>query len=95
MPFLQKKIPVVEFITAIESACRGLPEDKTSELRAKVNSVLHKSSGQKHQQNLSKEEREALEDLRKDETIKILPADKGRCAVIRIQKTTLRNTKIC
>lgn len=75
-----KELPVVDVITATEVGCRNLTPDKASELRAKVNTVLTNTKKVEH--NLNKDEFKALDDLRKDKSIKILPADKGRCAVI-------------
>ena len=37
-----EKLPVVDFITSTESACKGLASDKASELRATINSIICK-----------------------------------------------------
>ena len=74
------KAPVAEFITTTESACRNLPDREANELRSKVTSLLSKS--RKIDSNLNKEETKALERLRKDKDIRILPADKGKLVVV-------------
>ena len=51
-----------------------------SELRAKVARILKTQKPIKS--NISKEEGAAIQDLRKDKSIKILPADNGKCTVI-------------
>ena len=75
-----RKIPVVDIITETESVCGRLPEGEKHVLRAKVASIL-KNPG-RIESNVSKEELNALDDLRKDDSIEILPADKGRCVVV-------------
>ncbi|XP_072048677.1 uncharacterized protein [Amphiura filiformis] len=70
------EIPVVDIITSTESACRKLPERDASELRSKVVGLL--SRPKKLESNLSADEHKALKQLKKDQDIRILPADKGR-----------------
>ena len=77
-----KKIPVVEIVTAVESACLKLNKSDADDLRSSVNNILKKQRSPNTQSNLSKEEQRALQELRKDRNIKILPADKGRCTVL-------------
>ena len=75
-----KDLPVKEYVTVTETACRSLPPNEAEELRSRVSNILrhHRTVTP----NISKEEIQALDTLRKDKSIKILPADKGRCAVI-------------
>ena len=75
-----RKIPYVDIITETESACRRLPEGEASLLRAKVVNILEHPGHIKS--NITPEERDALPGLRQDESIIILPADKGRCVVV-------------
>ena len=77
-----KKIPVVEIVTAVESACLKLNKSDADDLRSSVNNIFKKQRSPNTQCNLSEEEQQALQDLRKDRNIKILPADKGRCTVL-------------
>ncbi|XP_072025331.1 uncharacterized protein [Amphiura filiformis] len=76
------KLPVVDIVTSTESACRKLPPGEAGELRAKVVNLVTRPNCNKIDSNLSKEEREALQQLLKDQSIQILPADKGRLVVI-------------
>ena len=48
-----------------------------NKLRSKVVNILDKRDKIK-EQNIGKQERKAIEDMKKDETIMVLPADKGR-----------------
>ena len=75
-----RKIPFVDIITETESVCGRLPEGEKHILRSKVANIL-KNPG-RLESNITKEELQALDDLRKDDTIEILPADKGRCVVV-------------
>nr|XP_054774799.1 uncharacterized protein LOC129282974 [Lytechinus pictus] len=74
------EVPVVDIITSTETACRKLNERSATELRSKVVGLL--SRPRKLEPNLNKEETEALNDLKKDKNIRVLPADKGRTVVI-------------
>ncbi len=65
---------------ATEVACRNLPEAEGTQLRSKVASVL--KSSKPPQQNVTKDERQAIKDLKKAEDIIILPADKGKSTVV-------------
>ena len=79
-----KEIPVVDIITETEYAIKRLQYDKNNsidensvaELRARVTGVL--KSAKPPKSNITKEERDALSELRKDNKITVLPADKGR-----------------
>ena len=74
------KVPVVDIITSTESACRKLRERDANELRSKVAGLL--SRPKKLDSNLSEDELKALDQLKKDQNIRILPADKGRIVVV-------------
>ena len=69
-----------EFVLATELACKKLAQPDAVQLRAKVASALHSSRPPKS--NLSKEERQAVKELKKEDSILILPADKGRATVV-------------
>ena len=73
-----RKPPVIDIVTATESACRSLNTSDANELRAKVVNILSNNT-QVKEQNVTKDEWKAIEDRRKDVTI---TADKGRVAVI-------------
>ena len=74
--------PVVEIITATESAIRSanIGDSKASELRHAVNNILSQSKQVKP--NVTKAEQQAIKDLKSDKSIAIVPADKGRCTVL-------------
>ncbi len=75
-----KKLPYKELVTTTEVACRYLPPNEASEVRAKALNILSKP--RRLDNNLSQDEVKALSSLRDDKSIKILPADKGQCAVV-------------
>lgn len=76
-----KEILTEEIITATEMACKNLDELKAASLRSEVaRSVKRKKKFKKR--NVPYEELKALQELKKDADIMILPADKGRATVI-------------
>ena len=70
------KVPVIKILTETEAAASRLPACEGSLLRAKVATLLEKPVTPKS--NITVHEREALRNLRLDNSIQILPADKGR-----------------
>ncbi len=77
---LNNDIFVVDLITSVETACHKLDKTSANQVRAECVKVIGSSHPPKS--NLTKGERKAMQDLRKDKNITILPADKGRCTVI-------------
>jgi len=73
-------IPTDEYIVATEQVCKFLREEESHQIWAKAAGLLH--SVEPPQSNLSKGERQALENLAKNKYITILPADKGKATVI-------------
>ena len=73
-------VPNLDYITAIETMCSKLKEEDAAELRGEINVVLTK--GKVPKPNLNKEERIALNQLRKDKDRIILTADKGVVMVV-------------
>ena len=75
-------LPVNDMITAIASACKiiGPDTEQATHLSSECVNVLkrHKLPPS----NITKEEREALQTLKKYSNVMILPADKGRATVI-------------
>ncbi|XP_072041086.1 uncharacterized protein [Amphiura filiformis] len=69
-----------EFVLATELACKHLPLADGIQLRAKIASTLN--SSKVPEQNITKDERKAIKDLKKAENIIILPADKGKSTVV-------------
>ena len=74
------KIPSEEIIVQTELVAFSLPPQDRDKLRFEVTRTLSNSSPPKP--NLTKSERQALDHLKKNEEIMILPADKGKAAVI-------------
>ena len=72
--------PVGEYIVAIENACNQLQQGKAEELRGEMKSVLKKIQAPKY--NITREERKAIEELRRDKTRIILTMDKGVSMVV-------------
>ena len=67
--------PVGEYIVAIDNACNKLQQGKAEELEGEIKSVLKKIQAPKY--NITREERKAIAELRRDKTRIILTADKG------------------
>jgi hypothetical protein len=75
-----QKVPVTDYIVQTEKACKLLPPQERDSLRLEVAATCKSYSPSKP--NITRSEREALYNLRKDKTIVILPADKGRATVV-------------
>ena len=73
-------LPVNDIIVTTESACKNLPDDKAAELRGRLVNIVKNSKSPRS--NISKPERSAIESLKKNKSIQILPADKGRATVV-------------
>ena len=73
-------IPATEVIAKVESAVRSLDAEWADIVRRAVNTILQQAEPPKP--NITKEERAALKSLKEDNTIMILPADKGRASVV-------------
>ena len=77
----QKQIPKEEIIPkVVESSMKGIDRPEADNICAKVSLTLQQAQTPKD--NISKAERRALNELKKDKDITILPADKGRATVI-------------
>ena len=74
------KIPVKNLICSIESAVDGLPEDAAEEIRQECAVIIRRAKPPKL--NISCAERKALQNLRRNNQIKIVKADKGNTTVI-------------
>ena len=75
-----KEPPTTEYIAAIEKACLRLPSRKAEELRGEVKAILKKET--KNKPNITKEEHQAIRELRRDKTRVVLTADKGVSMVV-------------
>ncbi|XP_041461178.1 uncharacterized protein LOC121412434 [Lytechinus variegatus] len=75
-----KKIPFSDIVQQVEPKLRFLSKEAANAIRFKVTNAL--SDAKPPKQNLSKEERSAIQDLRRNQAIHILQADKGNATVI-------------
>ena len=75
-----KSPPVGECIASIKNACSQLRQGETEDLRGEIKTILKKIQCSKS--NITREERMALEELRKDKSKMILTADKGKSLVV-------------
>ena len=75
-----RSLPVGEYITAIENACNQLQQGKAEELRGDIKSVLKNIHTPKS--NITREERKAIDELRRDKNKMILTVDKGVSMVV-------------
>ncbi|XP_072022412.1 uncharacterized protein [Amphiura filiformis] len=75
-----KKFSVKDIVVATETACKDIPGDKAAELRARVVNVI--KTTKPPTSNITKEERLALNKLKKDTEIIIVPGDKGRATCV-------------
>ena len=88
-----QNLPIDDLITTTELACKNIKEKHRADgLRCEVAKAVMKHKAKKKRSNISLEERKALQTLRSDKTMKILPADKGRATVI--MKVTDYDAKI-
>ncbi|XP_072041389.1 uncharacterized protein [Amphiura filiformis] len=74
------KIPYEDYIVATEQACRKLPSNEATVLRSEISGALRNARPPKS--NITAEERRAIQDLKKEDSILILPADKGKATVL-------------
>lgn len=73
-------IPTKEIIAKVELAIRPLNAEQADTVRKSVNSVLQRAKPPKP--NITKEMRNALKNFKEDNSIMILPGDKGCASVI-------------
>ena len=73
-------LPVKDSIIATESVCKELPGNKAAELRPRVVHIVKTSKTPAT--NVIRGERSAIKELRKDDSILILPADEGKATVV-------------
>ena len=71
---------VEEFVVATEVVCDRLDAKDKEEIRSKVTAILRHPSPPSS--NITRNERQAIKDLKKDNNIVILPADKGKITVV-------------
>ena len=77
---IPKNPPKEEYIAAIEQACHKLKDGEADELRVEVKNILKKTHIPRS--NISKEEFQAIRELKEDDSRIILTADKGVAMVV-------------
>ena len=80
--FTPKSVPATPYIVAAEQAIDRLrvPKDKADAIRSRVTQILQCKI--KPESNLSRQEWLGLQDIKKDQSIMVLGADKGRATVL-------------
>ena len=73
-------VPVEEFVVETEVVCDRLDAKDKEEIQSKVTAILRHASPPSS--NITRNERQAIKDLKKDINIVILPADKGKITVV-------------
>ena len=76
-----KTIPIPKFVASVESGIRDLPENNKESIRTTLTNIL-KYSKPPTISNLSHQQKLALKNWRKDESITIIPADKGKSIIV-------------
>lgn len=76
------KLPVSDFVTAIESACKIIGPDSEQATLLRADCVNIMKNSKLPESNITEGERVALKDLKEDSSIMVLPADKGRATVV-------------
>ena len=77
---LPTNIPATEIVTKVELAIRMLDSEQANTVRRSAYNILQQVELPKP--NITKEMQEALKNLKQDNSIMILPADKGRAIVV-------------
>ena len=75
-----KEPPITQYVAAVEQACTKLEEGKAEEFRVQVKSAIQKIK--KPRPNLTRGERKAITELKKDQSRMILTTDKGVALVV-------------
>ena len=73
-------IPATEIIAKVESAVRQLDAEHADTVRRAVNTILRQA--EPPEPKITEEMRDALKRLKEDDSIMVLPADKGRASVV-------------
>ena len=77
---IPRNLPIEEYVTSIEHACQKLKEGGADELRVEIKNILKKT--QPTRSNITKEEFQAIRELKHDDNRIILTADKGVALVV-------------
>ena len=83
--------PNIDSITAIELVCHKPLDQDSQELRTETNCLLKKARAPRA--NITREEKKALRELRKDKERIVLTADKGVAMVVLVKKEYLEKAE--
>ena len=86
-----KKPPIVECVTAVEKICQKLRQGEADELRGKVKTILKKA--QPPRQNITKEERKTIGELKRDNNRLIRTTAKGMAPVVMDKEDYVQKAK--
>ena len=75
-----RELPIAQYVAAVENACTKLEEGKAEEFRVQVKSAIQRIKPPRS--NLTRGERRAIAELKKDKSRMILTADKGEALVV-------------
>ena len=75
-----RELPIAQYVAAVENACTKLKEGKAEEFRVQVKSAIQRIKPPRS--NLTRGERRAIAELKKDKSRMILTADKGVVLVV-------------
>ena len=73
-------IPITDIIAKVEAAIRQLDAEQEDAVRRAVNGILQRA--EPPEPNITKEMWDALKSLKEDESIMVLPVDKGRTGIV-------------
>ena len=73
-------VPATEITTTVESAVRPLDAKRADTVRRADNTILQQAKPTKP--NITREQQDALKSLKEDNSIMVLPPDKGRASVV-------------
>ena len=77
---VRRNPPIIQYVVAVEHACTRLAEGKAGEFRVQVKVAIQKM--QKPKPNLTRGERKAISELKKDPSRMVLTVDKGVVLVV-------------
>ena len=81
-----------ELVAKVESAIRTLDSEQANTVRRSAHNILQLAEPSKP--NITKEMQEALKNLKQEDSITILPADKGRASVVLNNDTYVYHDKM-
>ncbi|XP_068674499.1 uncharacterized protein [Montipora foliosa] len=76
-----RSVPVKEVLTAVEQGISNLPRDAKDEVRGDICNIIKNAKAPKTY-NLNQGERQAMKKLKGNDSILVLPADKGNATVV-------------